>query len=361
MKTDLDYMKRARDLAMRARGKTSPNPMVGAVIVKGGQIIAEGFHRRCGGDHAEMAALKKAKEKARGAALYVTLEPCGHFGKTPPCVEAVIKSGIKKVIVGMIDPNPLNNGKSFVKLRRAGITVKTGILQKELHKMNESFVKFITRKMPFVVVKWAQTLDGKIAAENGQSKWITSVKARDMAHRLRDDFDAIMVGVRTVLNDNPFLNSTAKGKVFRKIIVDTRLKTPLRANLFKDTKPENIIFAATADAPKATRLKFIKKSYQVVICPKKKEGVDLKWLLKDLAKRKITSVLVEGGGALIGSLLKERLADKLMAFVAPKIMGDQDAISAVKGFRIQNINRLIRLKDFKLQKIGEDFLVTAYV
>ena len=356
-----EYIKLALDLALRAKGKTSPNPIVGAVIVKNSRIISTGYHHRYGGDHAEIVALKKAKNQARGATLYVTLEPCGHFGKTPPCVDAIIESGIKEVIIGAIDPNPLNSGKSLMKLRRAGIKIKVGFLEKELKKVNESFIKFITRKMPFVVVKCAQTLDGKIATFSGQSQWITSQKSRDYAHQLRNDFDAILVGVNTVLKDDPYLNAAKKTKQIKKIVVDTTLRTALKANLFKGTKPENIFFATTRKASPRKISQFLAKGVNVIICPQQKEGVDLKWLLKELGRRGISNVLVEGGSKVLGSLFKAKLVDKVLVVIAPKIMGDETAISSVRGLRISDVGRAICLRDIEVKNISEDILVTGYV
>ncbi|HOW34836.1 MAG TPA: bifunctional diaminohydroxyphosphoribosylaminopyrimidine deaminase/5-amino-6-(5-phosphoribosylamino)uracil reductase RibD [Candidatus Omnitrophota bacterium] len=359
--TDYDYMRMALALALRAKGKTSPNPLVGAVIVKNNKVIAQGFHRRCGADHAEIVALKKAKEKARGATLYVTLEPCSHIGRTPPCVDAVIRNGIAKVVIGMIDPNPVNNGKSVARLRRAGIGVKVSFLQEELNKINESFIKFIKYKMPFVVVKWAQTLDGKMAARTGQSKWITSQKSRNYAHRLRNDFDAIMVGANTALRDNPRLNAADKKKRIKKIIADTYLKISLRENLFKGACPENIIVATTKKAPAKKINEFRKKGVNVIICPHVKAGVDLKWLFKELARQGITSVLIEGGSKIIGAAFKAKLVDKVLVFIAPKIMGDACALSSVSGLSIKNVNGAIRLKDLFLKEIDKDILIESYV
>lgn len=359
--TDYDYMRMALNLALRAQGKTSPNPLVGAVIVKNNKVIARGFHRRCGTDHAEIVALKDAKEKARGATLYVTLEPCSHVGRTPPCVDALIRSGVARVVIGMIDPNPVNNGKSVAGLRRAGIRVKVGFLQEELKKINESFIKFIKYKMPFVVVKCAQTLDGKIATAGGQSKWITSQQSRNYAHRLRDDFDAIMVGANTVLRDNPRLNAADKKKRIKKIIADTHLKISLSANLFKNTRPEDVIIVTSQKAPAVKINKFRKKGVNVIVCPHAKKGVDLKWLFKELARKEITSVLIEGGSKIIGAALKAKLVDKILVFIAPKIMGDACALSSVSGSIIKNVNAAIRLRDWTLKKIGEDILIEGYL
>ena len=357
---DIAYMKRMMELAQRAKGKTSPNPIVGALLVKGGRVIAEGWHHHCGADHAEIVALKKAGKRARGAKLYVTLEPCSHYGRTPPCVDAIIRSGIKEVVVGMKDPNPVNNGKSLVKLKKAGIKIKVGFLESELKKMNEIFVKYIQTKIPFVVVKIAQTLDGKIATATGQSKWITSARAREYSHRLRNDFDAILVGINTVLKDNPGLNAEQQFKRFKKIILDSSLRISLRAKLFKNTQASDIIMATTQDAPKSKREFLLKKGVHVIVCPSKGGRINIKWLLSELGRQDITSVLVEGGAQVVGSFLKEKCVDKFLIFIAPKLMGDQNALSAIQGISLLNVEHSQKLKNISVKHLGQDILIEAY-
>lgn len=359
--SDIQYMERAFKLALRAKGKTSPNPMVGCVIVKNNRIIAEGYHHRCGADHAEIVALKKAGSRAKGATLYVTLEPCSHYGRTPPCVDKIIASGIKEVVAGMIDPNPVNNGKSILKLRQNKIRVKTGFLEQKLRKANESFIKFIKYKMPFVVVKCAQTLDGKIATFSGQSKWITSPKTRDFTHRLRGDFDAILVGANTALKDNPGLNARSTTKRLKKIVVDSKLQIPLGAKLFSNTGPGDVVIATTRKAPQQKQEILKAKGVSVLVCPQSKEGVNLKWLFRELARREISSLLIEGGSKIVGSALKANLVDKFLMFIAPKIMGDERAVSSVRGFKVANVNQVLRLKNVAVKKIGEDILVEGYI
>ncbi len=354
-------MQTALNLALKGKGKTSPNPMVGAVVVKWARVIATGWHRRCGADHAEIVALKKAGGRARGAKLYVTLEPCFHYGRTPPCVDQVIAGGIREVVIGMVDPNPLTRGKSIAKLRRAGIKVRVGILRPDAERLNEIFIKYMRSKMPFVAAKCAQTLDGKIATVTGESKWITSSKTRDYARRVRDEFDAILVGVNTVLRDDPRLNGAKKTKRLKKIILDSSLKTPLTARLFKGVRPADCIMAVTRKAAPAKIKQFQNKGVRVIISPVKDGHVDLKCLLKALAKEEITSILMEGGARVIGSALKEKLVDKLYIYVAPKIIGDQDARSSVVGVNTVNIGRSIRLKDLTSLNIGQDILLTGYV
>jgi len=356
-------MKLAFALAQKGLGLTWPNPMVGAVIVKDQKIIAQGWHRRYGGDHAEVDALKKIGAKAKDATLYVTLEPCSHWGRTPPCTDAIIQAGIKHVIIGVLDPNPITHGKSVHLLRKAGIKVEVGFLQEELTQMNEAFNKYITKGMPYVVAKCAQTLDGKIATAKGESKWITSAKTREYAHQRRNEFDAIMVGINTVLKDDPRLNAPRKGKHLKKIIVDSSLKIPLKAKLFQVKNTTDIIIATTSKASKNKIQQFSKLGVHVWVAPSKGEGghVDLKWLFKELAKGKIACVLIEGGGRLIGRALKDGLVDRMMVYVAPKIIGDQNAISSIAGLNVLDINRTLELKNTTIKKLGEDFLIEGRV
>ena len=332
-------MNRAWELALQGWGQTSPNPMVGAVLVKSGKIIAEGYHHYCGGDHAEIDAIKKAGSAARGASLYVTLEPCGHSGRTPPCSQAIVKAGIKKVIVGALDPNKLNNGKSLKFLKRQGIEVEQGLLADELTHLNESFNYWITTGRPLVTAKVAQTIDGKIATSGGESKWITSAFSRDYAHRLRFGFDAIMVGINTVLKDDPQLK-TLPSKRIKKIVLDTHGKISPRAKLFKNTKPEDVFVFTDQNAPLYNG------------------KIDLKWVLKYLGQREVTSVLIEGGGAVVGEALARGLVDKMMIYVAPKIMGE--GLQAVRGLRSKSIKEMVCLKEMSFDKIGEDILIQGY-
>ena len=360
--THAEYMKRAVELALKARGKTSPNPMVGSVIVKGNRIIAEGWHARCGSDHAEVVALKKAGRRSRGSRMYVTLEPCHHFGRTPPCVDQIIQKGIKEVYVGMKDPNPLTNGKSIAKLRRKGIKTTVGILQDELEEINESFIKYVKKKLPFVAAKCAQTLDGKIATATGQSKWITSSATRRFARNIRAEFDAILVGVNTVLADNPRLSAGGGRKNIQKIILDSSLRTPLKAKLFYGTRPSDCTIATTAKASKQRRSAFIKRGVNILVCPLRRGQIDLRWLFRELAKKGITSVLIEGGAHIVGSALQEKLIDKMYIYIAPKIMGDPKALSSVAGLKPAMIGQTARLHEIKVREIDNgDILITGYV
>jgi diaminohydroxyphosphoribosylaminopyrimidine deaminase/5-amino-6-(5-phosphoribosylamino)uracil reductase len=356
---DILFMRKALALARQGRGMTSPNPMVGAVLVKAGRVIATGWHRQRGTDHAEVIAFNKAGAKARGATLYLNLEPCHHDGYTPPCVERVLRSGINKIVVAMKDPNPLTNGKSLAKLKRAGIRVKTGVLEKEARLLNEVFVKFIKDKMPFVVAKSAITLDGKIATASGDSYWITSAQTRDLARRRRDQFDAILVGANTVLKDNPNLNG--QRKALKKIILDSSLRISAQAKLFKKTRAANCYIFTTKRASSANVGMFRKRGINVEIYPRATGRIPLRWVLKELAKKEITSILIEGGAQVIGSALKENLVDQMHIYMAPKIIGDQKALSAVDGLGIKKINQAIRLHHLIVKKIGQDIFLEGYV
>jgi len=344
------YMNRAWELALQGWGRTSPNPMVGAVLVKSGKIIAEGYHHYCGGDHAEVDALKKAGITAHGATLYVTLEPCGHSGRTPPCTQAILKAGIKKVIVGATDPNKLNNGKSLKFLKRHGIEVEHGLLADELTHLNEAFNHWITTGRPFVTAKIAQTIDGKIACSDGESQWITSPFARDYAHRLRFGFDAIVVGINTVLKDDPRLK-TLPAKRIKKIILDTHGKMLLHARLFEGTKSEDV-FVFTGN-PKGNKVKA-----HVVKAPLYNGKIDLKWVLKFLGEREVTSMLIEGGSTVVGEALARNLVDKMMIYTAPKIMGE--GIPSVRGLKSKSLAAMVQLKEMSIDKIGADILIRGY-
>ena len=355
------FMRRAFELALKGQGMTSPNPIVGAVVVKNGCIVGEGWHRRCGGPHAEVYALRQAGQAAQGATLYVTLEPCHHVGRTPPCVDAVLKSGIREVVIGMKDPNPLTNGQSIHKLRRANVRVRVGILEKELAAVNAPFVKFIQTGLPYVVAKMAVTLDGKIATRTGHSQWITSEAARRFARRQRNAFDAIVVGINTVLRDDPLLSLQRRKNVWRKVILDSHLRMPPSARLLTVGRPQECLIATTAraSARKVTLLR--KLGAEVLVLPGQDGRVDLKKLLAELARRGMIHVLLEGGAAVVGSGLQEQLVDRLHVYIAPKIVGDQQAHSAVTGLNILDVNQALRLNDPHMQMLGEDIFIDGEV
>ena len=340
MNTGRKYMATAIALAKRAEGMTSPNPMVGAVIVKNRIIVGRGYHKMAGLPHAEINALRQAGSKAKGATLYVTLEPCDHFGRTPPCTDAIIKGGIKHVVIAMPDPNPLNNGSGIRKLNRCGIKTEAVFLAKDAMAMNRPYIKFITKKIPFVTVKVAQSLDGKIATKTGDSKWISSDDSRRYVHELRRIADAVMVGANTVKRDDPLLLSRSRGKQPVRVIVSGRSALPSGAKVFSDTH----------------------KTPVLVVRPAGRSGkkVDLNKLLMALAKRGITNILVEGGGELIAGLVKEKLVDRFLVFIAPKIIGGRDAKTAVEGSGIEKIKDALKLKNMFVKRFKEDILIEAH-
>jgi diaminohydroxyphosphoribosylaminopyrimidine deaminase/5-amino-6-(5-phosphoribosylamino)uracil reductase len=360
MKNHQYYMSLAIRQARRAEGRTSPNPLVGALVVKNGQVIARGYHKKAGLPHAEVVAISLAGKQAQGATLYVTLEPCSHFGQTPPCTDMIIKSGVKEVIIGMLDPNPLNNGKGIRLLRKQGIKVEVGFLEDKLRQMNESFIKYITQKTPYITVKVGQSLDGKIATYRGHSRWITSDRAREYVHRIRDKFDAIMVGVNTILRDNPRLEALSLSKRLTKIIVDSHLSIPCQAEVLQHPPAVIVTLRATPGQETANRDILSKKGYILEV--KEKSGeVNLRDMMKKLAGLKITNILVEGGGTLIGSLFDEGLVDKVLFFISPKIIGGKEAISSVMGRGTAHPDKASRLKNVRLRRIGEDFLIEGYI
>jgi diaminohydroxyphosphoribosylaminopyrimidine deaminase/5-amino-6-(5-phosphoribosylamino)uracil reductase len=361
--TDEFYMQRALRLARRGEQRVSPNPMVGAVIVKGGRIIGEGYHEHFGGPHAEINALLQVQEPVQGAIIYVTLEPCSHYGKTPPCVEALIGLQLARVVIGTADPNPLVAGSGINALWRAGIDVTVGVLEVACREINERFFKFITTGIPYVTLKFAQTIDGRIASVTGHSRWISSPAARTFAHRLRSTHDAILVGAGTVLADDPELTVRhVKGKNPVRIVVDSHLRLPLKAKILQNQEKAPTIIATTKHAApkKIQRLKQLGIETLMVdelIGADGSRHVDLQKLLLELGKRQIASVLVEGGATIITSLLQKKLADRLVIIVAPKILGR--GIEAVADLGNQTMDEAIKLDFRKVYRRGGDIIIDA--
>ena len=354
MVADKEYMKLALDLAQKAKGMTSPNPMVGCIIVKNNKIIGKGYHKKAGRGHAEIVALRNAGKNADGATMYVTLEPCSHYGKTGPCVNKIIKAGIKEVIIAMKDPNPLVDGISV--LKKSKIKVTTGILEDEARKLNEFWIKYITTKKPFVLLKIAMTLDGKIAAKGKGLKYITNTKSRAYVHELRKDMDAVLVGVGTIINDNPELTTRlVKGKNPIKIVVDSTLKIPLNSKVFKG--PGKLYVATTVNAPKEKLGKIINKGAKIILTKSKNGKVDLQDLMKKLGKLQITSLMIEGGQKIFNSAIKEKIADKIMIFIAPKVMGN--GISLIESLKLAKSDR-INLRNIRVKKFEEDIMIEGY-
>jgi len=361
---DILFMNQALALAQRAQGLTSPNPLVGAVIVDAkGKIIATGFHKKAGMPHAEIEALKKAKKKAKGATLYVNLEPCSHWGRTPPCIDAIVSAGLKRVVIATRDPNPRMNGKSIALLKENGIAVVCGVLEQEARQLNEVFFKNMKAKMPFVAAKVAQTLDGKIAAVSGDSCWITSNAARLYARRLRGMYDAVIVGINTVLNDDPFLDITVKKDIFAKVIIDPFLKIPPASNLFKN-KVSKVILVCGKGALRQNRKKVnvLQRRKNVCFLAQNGSSFSVRTILKGLYRHySVCSVFVEGGSYTLGRCFDERIVDKVHFFIAPKILGGRQALTSVGGRGIGAIRNAIIVKEAQVKKIGNDFLWSGYV
>lgn len=359
---DEKYMRLAMQLAGNAIGRTSPNPLVGAVIVKDNRVVGCGWHRKAGTPHAEVHALNQAGELAQGADVYVTLEPCAHYGKTPPCAKALVKAKVKNVYGGLLDVNPKVAGKGFKILEDAGIHVEYGFLQDELRKQNEVFFKWIEHKKPFIVLKAAMTLDGKIATATGQSKWITNETSRAYGYKLRDIYDGIMVGINTVIEDNPMLTARVDGgKNPIRIVVDSSLRIDINANVVQDKSAKTII-ATTDKADKDKILKLQAQDVDVIVVDKdENDKVDIEKLLDILGQQNICSILVEGGATLSGSFVAKKLVDKVYFFIAPKIIGGKEAKTPVAGTGILNLQEALALKDIQIEKLEEDILIIGRV
>ena len=350
------YMRMAIRLARKGIGKTNPNPMVGTIIVKDGKIIGRGYHKKCGDYHAEINAINNVKGSIRGSTIYINLEPCSHYGRTPPCVDTLIKKGLKMVVVGTPDPNPEVNGKGIKILRSKGIKVDVGILDTECRQLNEHYFKFIKSGIPYVSVKYAQTLDGRIATKTGDSQWISSEASRKYVHFLRSTNDGIMVGAGTVTADNPQLTVRhVKGMNPLRIIVDSKLRIPIKSSVLTDDNPHQTIIATTSNAP-ARKITAIKKlGAEVLVVKKERNGkVSFSSLLKELGKREIMSVLVEGGSGMITALLKVNLVDKMIIPISPRILGK--GLEAIGDLNINKIKDAIKFSSFKTMKKGDDLI-----
>jgi len=358
------FMKRALELARLGWGRTNPNPLVGAVIVKNGEIIAEGYHKALGQDHAEVDAIKNAKQDVRGGTMYVNLEPCSHYGRTPPCVKAVIEAGIREVAVAMADPNPKVGGRGIKELREAGVSVIDGILENEAKKLNEIFIKYITRKTPFVIMKAAMSADGKTATFCGDSKWISGERSREYVHKIRDRVSAVMVGINTVLSDNPMLTTRlkeGKGKDCTRIIVDSAGKLPISSNVANVESSARLILAATPGIDEAKERSLTERGVRVIKTRDSKGLVDLRALMDELYKLEIDSVLLEGGGTLNASALDAGIVDKVMLFIAPMIIGGKDAKTPVEGVGAKYVGNAVRLKNVNIEWFDGDILYEAYI
>ncbi len=364
MKIDENYMRRALELAKGGWGRTNPNPLVGAVIVRDGEIIAEGCHEKLGGAHAEVAAFRNAKGEVGGGTLYVNLEPCSHYGRTPPCAEAIIKAGIRKVVIAMEDPNPKVCGRGISMLRNAGIETVVGVLEKEARRLNEIFIKYVTEKKPFVIMKTAMTLDGKIASVTGDSRWISGESSREQVHVIRDRVSAIMVGINTVLTDNPSLTTRLDSKSGNdpvRIIVDSRGKIPVDSRVINSGSAAGVILATTSAIGCEKEKILTDRGVRILKLDGAQGHVDLSRLMEELHREEMDSVLLEGGGSLNAAALNSEIVDKVMVFIAPKIIGGRDAKTPVEGEGIQFMKDALELRDISISRFDEDILIEGYV
>ncbi|PIZ64582.1 riboflavin biosynthesis protein RibD [Candidatus Roizmanbacteria bacterium CG_4_9_14_0_2_um_filter_39_13] len=355
--TDMFFMKKVLQLAKKGRSFTYPNPMVGALLVKNNIIIGQGYHRKYGHAHAEIETLKSARQDLSGATIYVNLEPCSHIGKTPPCSVALIKAGIKKVICSHLDPNPLVSGKGLRLLQKHGIQIKTGILKEAAQKLNEHFITFHTKKRPFIAVKFASSLDGKIATSTGSSKWITNEKARSYARRLRSAYHAILVGKNTILYDNPHLgcrNHRFKDPI--RIVLDSKLSVPFDYQIYRDN---NVIIATTTKAPHTKIDQLYKKGIQVLLFDA--DLIPIEKLVHELKILNIMSVLIEGGSEVIGEFIDKKLVDKAYIFQAPILIGGKKSISAIGGMGVDEVIDAIRLDTISYKTFDDNRLICGYV
>lgn len=356
--SDLDFMKFALELAKRTKGQTSPNPMVGAVVVKDGEIVGFGAHLKAGGPHAEVHAINMAKDKAKGSTVYVTLEPCSHYGKTPPCSKLLVESGVSRVVIATTDSNPLVAGKGIEMLEKHGIDVDVGVLKDEADKVNHVFFHFIEKQTPFVTLKAASSLDGKTATRIGESKWITGEAARRDVHQYRNDNDAILVGINTVLKDNPSLTTRLPygGRNPVRIILDSKLQIPLNANVITDRlAPTWVVTSAQAEEKRVKKL----EALGIKVIQMAEQSIDLSKLLSELGTLNIMSLFVEGGSEVHGSFIKQKLFNQIIIYLAPKLIGGRQSPTVVGGEGFDLMKDVISLNFDQIEKIGDDIKIIA--
>ena len=358
-------MKMAIKLAEKGKGRVSPNPLVGASVVKEDRIVGQGYHARYGDQHAETKALQEAGSEAKGATIYINLEPCCHHGQTPPCVDEIIKAGISRAVISVKDPNPIVNGKSIDLLKKKGIKVKIGVLEKTALKLNEFFFKYITTGTPFVILKSGMSMDGKVATKTGESRWITSEVSREYVHQLRNQIDATLVGIETILRDNPRLTTRLKNGQGRdpiRVVIDSLLRIPIRMRVFTQESDAGNIIITTFNAP-IDRTKKIESAGAKVLFvkPKGRNRVDMEAMVKELGKLQISSLLIEGGPGINASAIQEGIVDKVIMFIAPMIIGGKIAPSAIQGEGIAILEEAVRIDDIKIKKLAEDLMVEGYV
>ncbi len=362
-KKDLAFMQMAFSLAEQAKGQTSPNPCVGAVVVKDHRVVGWGYHQEAGQPHAEIIALEKAGAMVKGATLYLTLEPCVHWGKTPPCVDRLVSSGLKRVVIASYDPNPLVYRKGVARLKSSGIEVIAGFFQEKHHRLNEKYEKFVTSRIPFVCLKAALSLDGKIAAASGDSKWISSDESRYFAQNLRAEYDAILVGINTVLKDDPELTVRLDGwkkKKWNRIILDPNLRLPLKARLLKNPTAGQVIVFCSQDAPKSRENKLRQKQAEIIRLRTRGGLINLEEVLRELGFRDISSVLVEGGTRVLTSFLENQLADKVLFFISPKLIGGKKAPGLFEGKGVASVQQAFRLKKISHFVLKNDIIIEGY-
>ncbi|MDX2478803.1 MAG: bifunctional diaminohydroxyphosphoribosylaminopyrimidine deaminase/5-amino-6-(5-phosphoribosylamino)uracil reductase RibD [Desulfuromusa sp.] len=359
--THQHFMQLALNLARQGKGRTAPNPPVGAVIVNSGIVVGEGFHPQYGEPHAEIFALRQAGEKAQGAAIYVTLEPCSHYGKTPPCADALIAAGIKSVYIGAVDPNPQVSGRGIEKLRKNGIKVQTGILESQCRCLLAAFTKHITTGLPFTIYKAAMTLDGNTATSTGDSKWVSGEESRRQVHRLRDRVEAIMVGIGTVLKDDPLLNTrlpNGDGRDPLRVVVDSQLRISPECRILKQKSlAKTLIATISTDQRKILALQ--NRGAEVVVLPTDSAKVSLSALWEELGRRQVQTLLLEGGSTLATAVLKNDLIDRLMLYVAPKLLGGSPGIGIFSGVGCTEMSDALKLEDLHYEMVGDDLLITG--
>jgi diaminohydroxyphosphoribosylaminopyrimidine deaminase / 5-amino-6-(5-phosphoribosylamino)uracil reductase len=361
---DEQYMRMALSLARKGLGSTSPNPMVGAVIVKGRTVVGKGYHRRAGLPHAEVNAIHDANENGAGGTLYINLEPCTHFGRTPPCVDQVIRAGIRKVVVAMLDPNPEVNGKGVEALKKAGIDVKVGLLEDEARRLNEAFAVYMEKKRPFLIMKAAVSLDGKIATKTCDSKWISNEDSRKFVNRLRSVMDGVMVGINTVISDNPLLiPKVPKPKKYPvRIILDSKLRIPLACDIVKTSDKYKTLVFASEDSRVDKEMKLKSLGVEIVRVPKDENGrVSLNHVCEELFRREMMNVLVEGGGEVNGGLLKAGLLDKILLFYAPILIGGKGALNLIGGKGVDFLKDAYRVDLSAVKRFRDDIYLEGYV
>jgi len=360
---DADYLEMCYALAEKARGHTSPNPYVGAVIVRAGRVVGWGYHEKAGKPHAEVTALERAGRHARGATAYITLEPCVHWGRTPPCIDRVRQSGLKRVVVSDYDPNPQVHRKGIRRMRDAGIQVSVGLLKEKNRKLNEVYFKFVTQKVPFVILKAAVSLDGKIATSTSASQWISSPATREYIHLVRGEYDAVLVGINTIIRDDPMLtvrHSHWRGKKQLRIILDSGLRLPLRARILETLSRGDVLIFTGPHVPPRKRKALEKKGARIVSVSLSQARLDLREVLAWLARHEISSVLVEGGGRVHTDFLEKRLADKFLVTVSPKLIGGNRAPTFLQGKGIQSMEDAQGLRGIREFRIQDDILIEGY-